>query len=294
MAFTQKLISVSFTPGSGGTSGGGTSGLTSPLSLSNLRMSCHVEQNGVRSMGQGVILIWGMTLDHMNQLSTLGWVGQKMPTDKCSISAGDATSGMTLIYTGTIWTAVSDFQDAANVPFRVECKSGQTEAGIKLPPTSVNNKSADVAQLMSTLAGQMGLQFENNGVSVKVAYPYLPGTARTQAMQLAQAAGIGWVIDRGTLAIWNRSQGRSSGGTPLISPQTGMVGYPGWSSIGVKIRCEFNPQLQFGGTVQIQSSVTPANGMWIIKKLTHDLECRKPNGQWFTTIECSKGSAIAS
>ena len=293
MTFSQKLISVTFTPGANGTSGGGSGGLTSPLALSNLRMSCHVSQVGDRAMGQMTLLIWGMTLDHMNQLSTLGWVQQKIPTDMCSVSAGDAQTGLTLIYKGTVWQAVSDFQDAANVPFRVECLSGQTESGVKIPPTSINNKAADVGQMMSQLAGKMGLQFENNGVSQKIAYPYLPGTARTQAMQLAKAAGIGWVIDRGVLAIWPQGQARMSSGTPLISPQTGMVGYPSWSSVGVKVKTEFNPQLQFGGTVQIQSSVTPAVGTWQIKKLTHDLESFKPSGQWFTTIECSKlGSPV--
>jgi len=241
------------------------------------------------------LMIYGMTLSHMNQLSTLGWVGQKPGADQIKVYAGEssvpqgaagfpAPQNMTLVYQGTIWQAVSDFQGGPNLPFHVIAHGGSREDALNVKPTSVNNKSADVAQLMNQIAGQMGVQFENNGVSVKIAYPYLPGSPRAQALALAEHAGINWTLDRGVLAIWPKT-GSRSGATPLISPQTGMVGYPSQSSVGIKVRTLFNNDLRIGGQVQIQSSITPANGTWTISKIEHNLQCLTPNGEWFTTIE---------
>ncbi len=234
-------------------------------------------------MGECDVLIYGMTLAHMNQLSTLGWKDQKPNADKMSVYAGDA-SGMSLVFTGTIFQAVSDFQGGPNLPFHVVSHAGSRESALKIKPTSINNKSADVAQISQNLAGQMGLQFENNGVNVKLAYPYLSGTARTQMAQLAKHANINWTIDRETLAI-SPSDGARNGASPLISPKTGMVGYPSWSSAGIKVRTLFNNELRFNGKVQIQSSVAPANGEWTIFRIEHNLQALTPNGEWFTTIE---------
>lgn len=273
MAFTQKIISVTFSSGSGGGS----------ATISNLRTSCHAVAAADKAMAELDLLIYGMTLSHMNELSTLGWVAQKPGADQVTVFAGDS-NGMSLVYQGTIWQAVSDFQGGPNLPFHVVAHAGTREAALNIKPTSINNKSADVAGLMSQLAGQMGLQFENSGVNVKVAYPYLPGSARAQAAALAEHANINWTIDRGTLAIWP-SDGSRQGDAPLISPQTGMVGYPSWSSVGIKVKTLFNNDLKLGGQIQIQSSITPANGTWTISRIEHNLQAFTPNGEWFTTIE---------
>jgi len=229
------------------------------------------------------LLIYGMTLSHMNQLSTLGWAVQKPGKDTISVYAGDA-SGMSLIYKGDIWQAVSDYQGGPNLPFHVVAKSGSRESALNVKPISVNSKSADFAQLWQQIAQKMGLQPETNGINVKLAYPYLPYSARDMAVALAQHANVNWTIDRDVLAAWPR-YGSRQGAAPLISPQTGMVGYPSWSASGIKIRTLFNNELKIGGKVQVQSSITPANGTWSISKLEHNLQALTPNGEWFTTIE---------
>jgi hypothetical protein len=43
----------------------------------NLRTSCHAVAAADKAMAELDLLIYGMTLDHMNELSTLGWVAQK-------------------------------------------------------------------------------------------------------------------------------------------------------------------------------------------------------------------------
>jgi hypothetical protein len=136
---------------------------------------------------------------------------------------------------------------------------------------------------MSQLAGQMNLSFENNGVNVKLSNIYLSGSARMQALTLAQHAGIEHLIDKGTLAIWKPGQGRQSSSL-MISPQTGMVGYPMFNQANVVVRTLFNPAINYGGLMQIQSDLTPACGTWAINYVDLELDSMVPHGRWFATL----------
>lgn len=80
-----------------------------------------------------------------------------------------------------------------------------------MPPTSVKG-SVDVATLMGQLAQSMGYSFENNGVSVQLSNPYLPGTAIDQVKALARGAGIDLYVDDNVLAI-----------TPANTPRGGLI-----------------------------------------------------------------------
>lgn len=275
MAFTKKIIAATLT------SGGGN---FSPVNTQGLRTSCHAVAAGADSMAELDLQIYGLPLSTQNQMSTLGWQGQKPGADSVSVYAGDE-NGLALIFKGTIWACYSDFQGGPNVPMHVVAHAGTREAGIKIPPTSINNKSADVAGMFSTLAGQMGLQFENGGVNTKVAYPYLPGDPRTQARELANHANVRWTIDRGTLAIWPANGNRS--GSVTVGPGMGLVGYPSWSAEGIRLKVEYSPGQDFklGGQIIVQgSAITPANGTWTISRLEWSLQSFTPNGQWFVDV----------
>lgn len=276
MAFTQKIIQVSFSSGSGA---------FSPMQTSGLRTSVHaVLLSGNSSMGSCDILIYGMPLSEQNQLSTLGWRDQKPNADSVSVFAGDS-NGMSNVFTGTIWAAYSDYQGGPNVPFHIVSLSGTREAGLNIKPTSINSKSADVSQVMQQLAGQMGLQFEDGGVTGNtIAYPYLWGSAYNQAKQLAKHANIMMTIDRGTLAIWPSDGSRSAQAT--VSPTTGLVGYPAWSSEGIRLKMLYSPDLAIGGKITVEnSSITPANNTWTITKIEHSLQAFTPQGEWFSNVQ---------
>jgi hypothetical protein len=129
----------------------------------------------------------------------------------------------------------------------------------------------------------MGLAFENSGVTGKLSNPYFPGSARSQAQACARAAGISMIIDNGKLAIWPKN-GSRNGAVPLISPQTGMIGYPSYTALGIMLKTLFNPSIGFGGKIKVQSELPAACGEWAVYSLDHDLEAMMPNGRWFSTV----------
>lgn len=282
MSFTQKLIDVSIGMSSGNFQGGGNA-----AQISGLRVSATIDVNGGEgTSGNAQIAIFGLPLSLMNQLSTVGTQLNQQDKNSISVMAGDAETGMHLVFTGLIHNA---YVDAANMPqvcFRVFATPAGGYWAVK--PTQPTSKSGPqpVAQMLQQLAQQMGLQFENNGVNTKLTNPYYPGSAWTQATRMARHANIEMVVDRGTMAIMPAGQPRQ-GGAVLISPQTGMVAYPGFREAAVVVKTLFNPAVKVNGLIQVQSDITPACGTWKVFHMVYELESKMPHGRWFQTIEAN-------
>jgi hypothetical protein len=92
----------------------------------------------------------------------------------------------------------------------------------------------DVVQIATK---QMNFGFQNHGVSGAVlSNPYLHGTATAQAREAAANADINLIFDDKTIHIWPKG-GTRKGPIPVISPATGLVGYPKYTANGLDIRC---------------------------------------------------------
>jgi len=288
VAFVERAINVTFKLGQGQFGGSGADTVT----LSGLRVSSKIIKAGGPSMGTAQLQVYGMTLSQMNKLSTLGMQITLQRKNTLLVEAGDADVGMATVFVGTIYNAWVDMQGAPEVPFHVEAHVGLFEAIAPAKPSSFTG-SADVATIMSGLATQMGLKFENNGVSIKLANPYFWGSARDQAMACAEAAGLrsSWIIDNGTLAIWNPGQPRGQQ-VPLISADTGMELSPTYTSKGIMVKTLFNPSIGYGSKIKVESSLTPANGEWVVYSLDHDLDAKFPGGQWHSTIGAARPGSV--
>lgn len=274
MAFVERLINVGFSL---------TSGVGSSSTIKGKRVSCKIVNAGSPSMGTADVTIYGLPLSMMNQLTTLGTQINFINKNSITIEAGDAQSGMSLIFKGTISLAYVDAQAQPEVAFRISAYAGMFGAVESIQPTSIETDT-DVSQVMQSIATQMNLGFENNGVNVKIGKQYLSGSGRDQLLTLAEAAGIQFTIENDVVVIWNTGQART-GDSVLISPQTGMVGYPAFNQAGVIVRTIFNKSLRYGGKINVQSELTPAVGTWNINNLGHDIESQVPNGQWFSIVQ---------
>jgi hypothetical protein len=285
MSFTHKQISVQITLGQGQFGEDGSNQVT----LTNHRTVVNIGCAGGESMGALQMRMYGLRNDLINTLTTIGPINSAIRArNTISISAGDNVTGLSEIYVGTINEAWGDYQGAPEVSFNVTGFAGLLEAVKPVQPISFQG-SADVATIMSGLAKTMGVNFENNGVTAQLSNPYLPGTAWQQVQACARAADIRFALDRSTLSIWPKN-GARAGGIPVISPATGLVGYPSFASNGLTVTIPFNPNIQIGGQIQVQSSVQMANGIWTVFNINHAIESEQPGGSWFTQIQCYPGT----
>lgn len=286
--FTHKKIDVTFTKGHGTFAEGGKN----TVKLSGLRVSATVTMSGGTFQGALDMRIWGLTLSKMNDLSTLGYrlnIGElQVLNNTVLIEAGDEEGGMAVVFFGTIYSAWSDFMSAPDNPFHVAAYIAVFDAIKPAPPTSYRGL-VDTATILSGMAQQSNRTFINKGVTSQFENVYFPGTIREQIERACQHANINYAIDNpqpSTLTIWPKGKDRG-GSIPLISADTGMVGYPTFSANGIVVTTFFNPSICFGQNVKIESDLKGANKEWNVQTLVHTLDAEVPRGQWITRFEAT-------
>jgi hypothetical protein len=269
--FTFKLQNGTFTSTS-----------SNSVTLSGLRASVTITRVGADSFNQAVGQIYGLTLDMMNDLSTMGKLIANNKRNEVAIYAGDDKSGMGLVFSGTMHDVWANLENAPDAKLEFAAQTGLPDLIAAVSPSSYQN-GADVATIISGIAGQIGRTFENNGVSVFLDNAYFPGTALQQIAEAAEAARILWEDDGHTIAIWP-VDGTRGGVIPLIGPDSGLIGYPKFTRGGVDIVSVFNPNVQLGGQVQVQSIIRGATGKWRVSDMVHTLQSQTPGGNWLTAI----------
>jgi hypothetical protein len=316
-SYVERDIDLTLTLGTGtfGSTGANT------VKLSNLRIVATINKAGFPSLDTADLRIYGVPPDIMNEVSSLGVPFPMLRVQNTIlIEAGDAVNGMATVYSGYMGECYQELGDAPETFLHIRGLTGAPASLVPATPTSVRG-TADVATIMSGIATKAGWGFENSGVAgpvnVKLSNPYLDGTYLEQGQALARAANIEMTLDSaggatGTLAIWAKNTTRG-GNIPLISPSTGLVGYPQFFGFGLKFRCILNRNIKIGGQIQMQSSLggpaaaanlaqqpaTPAtqaaarqqgvNGTWyVITPLTYSLASQLPGGPWFTDVTCAR------
>lgn len=287
MSFVKRKINVTLSYGTG------PQGLGEPkiVELTGHRVVCNSIASGGQGMGGLQLRIYGLTPSLMAELSTVGKMPQTYPRNQVAVYAGDDAVGMSLVFYGTVTAAYADMMSVPEVAFVVIGAVGVIEALLPVPPSSWHG-DVDAADILKTLADQMGMAFENNGVSVILRDSYFPGSPRAQALACINAANISWNgLEQNTLAIWPKGASRKST-TVLISPETGMVGYPTYTATGIFVTTEYNPAIGFGGLVEVQSIIPQANGVWRVLVMNHELAAELPSGPWFTQLQLVKPEVL--
>jgi hypothetical protein len=280
VSFTRKRLDITFQLGTGVF---GDSGATT-VTLSGVRASAHISAAGGASMSTLDLRVWGLPPGMLNTLTALTTVVMMQRNNSVIVSAGDDVSGMATIYEGTIsqgWTQINQPESVLTIT----AHSGLIQKIAPAVPRSYPT-TADAAVIMASICLEMGggLVFENSGVSVILSTPYLSGTLYDQAQAVAAAGNFNFAIDNGKFAIWPRG-GTRGGAITVVSPESGMIGYPTFTSVGIAVQKLFDPTISIGNAVQVQSGLQQACGKWFVIGVWHQLDAELPGGQWLTHFE---------
>ncbi len=279
--FTRKALRLTVQLGEG-TFG---DSLADTVVIEDTRMLADMSMPGGESMGSCNIKVWGMSPELMNQLTSIGTINKAVRLkNSIFLDADDGTDGFQNVFQGTIFDAWGDYNAAPEVAFNVVAWSGLAASLKPVQPTSYQGATA-VSTIMQDLATEAGLDFEDFGVDVQLSNPYLQGTALAKIRAVARAANIFHAIDRGALVISPLDKARATEDV-VISPETGMVGYPTLSSKGMVVASRFNPRVILGGDITVSSAIPMACGQWRVFNLSHSLSSEMPDGPWFTNVEC--------
>lgn len=283
MTFTKRRIDVTLSLGKG--KYGDQRG--PDVTLSGYRVSAEIPVHTSDDRIQLLLQVYGLDQEMMNRLTMIGPVmEERRGMNLVSVSAGSDLDAPCVAYEGDIVKAWADYERAPDSVFTVMAQvAGAKEVK---PVRSRSYPGATSAQaVMQDIAASMGYACEKNGDDIVLANPYFAGTDMDQLRSCAQAARVNYTIDRGVLSIWPANGFRSGASIP-ISPDTGLIGYPAFTSSGLTLKTLYNPDLAVGKRVQVASAIESARGEWTIVSLAHKLDANVPGGLWQSVAVCTR------
>ena len=271
-----KTLKTTIILGEGEFSGGGNTKI-----IEGLATTCQVTKAGLPEKNSAEVRIQGLKLADMEQLTFLSFLPGEYRKNHILIEAGDKDEKLSVVFKGDITAASADFSTVPDVTMKFQALTAGWSVLIADSPTSVQGE-ATAESLISQFAQQAGFNFINNGVTESVKNATFNGSPVQKAQAVADEVGCELLMDDETWTIqpWDKPRGDAV----LLKAESGMIGYPSFTQDGITCECFYNPRLQLGGQIKIESIVPRASGYWKITKLTHDLAAYT-NGRWVSRLD---------
>lgn len=280
-SFTLKTIRLEVTLGKGSFSAGGNTKV-----IEGLACQASVKKPGLPEKNSATVQVWGLPYEDMSQLTMLSFKPLESQHNLISIFAGEKDKPLSLVFSGEITSAYADFNAAPDVCMNFESDTGSYPAQIAAGPLTTKGE-AQADKLFAQFSGEAGYSFDNQGVTAAVQNAWFPGSPLNKITKLARDIGCELIVDDRSVVVMPAGQARA-GNAVLLSKDTGMIGYPTFNQDGIACTCIYNPDLQYGGLIKVDSIVPRATGTWRITNLTHELGAYQPGGgPWESQIEAA-------
>jgi hypothetical protein len=285
-SFTIKRLRVTFILAQGGNTFPGTG--TNTLVVDSLRTVADLK-GALAFLPQLDLEVYGMRQQDMNALSVIrfGVDAQAVPNNIVTLEA-DSGSGYTQVFTGTIIEASPEYRGAPDVYFHLQAMTGYLGGITPAPPLSYPS-GVSVASALQSVANAIGVGFINNGVTATLSGArYWPGSAGDQLKAICDATNTDFYFDASSnLVIAPKGAGHAPPQPIVLTPTTGLIGYPSITASGIHLDALFNPAFLLGQNITVQGSEVPnANGDWVPFSVNYQLESLKFGGQWMASMDC--------
>ena len=227
------------------------------------------------------ISIYGLTIATMTPLMRIQWNTMQAILNTIQIEVGDKSDKvLSLAYEGNITFAKIDTSNAPTMCLQIESQMAIVEALTPRQPNTYT-KGQDGAMVIQQLARSIGYQFSNNQAShILTSDVTMEGSYLSRIQLLATNCDFDLYVEQKSITICQRGFARTVK-IPVITPTTGLIGYPSPDIRGITFRCMYSPLVQFGGIVRIADSLIPTcNGDWRIYGVRAVLETNVGSGRW--------------
>ena len=243
---------------------------------------------------RAIIRVYGLTLSEMNEMTRAGLMYLSR-FNNIQIDAGDVGGQMTTVFIGQIVEAYPDLREMPDSALQITAIGGGEQQLKPVQPVTVSGPTP-FATAMQKILAPTPFTLENNGINAVFQSPYFPGTAMAQINRAIRAANCFGCLDTltNTLAVWPKN-GSRGGDAVIISPQTGMIGYPEFEQQFIRVRCRFDGGLFRGPgrQIQVQSQLTAAQGTWVLIQADLHLASELDGGPWEIAIKARPLNSVA-
>lgn len=281
MAFNRKVIRLTLTLN--GKDESFTSDNQNKLEAVGLRISAEINFGNGMPAPSARLRVYGLPAETMNKLIRQKYRDAKKLRDDIMVEAGDQGEDLMMVFKGGIVEAYPDYGEAPNVSLIIEAQTAVLEA---MTPSDAESYEGthDVINIMGSVCKRIGYTLEDNGVKQPLENVYLCNTDISKIKWLAEAANLDLYVESGNIAVTRKGEPRKLK-IPVISPDSGMIGYPVPTSVGVQFKCFYDPIVRFGGIVRVKDSIIErCNGDWITYGVRVTLETETEGGRWFMDV----------
>lgn len=290
-SFTAKQLRATLILGGANQVFPGTN--TNRLTITGLRMSAQVLQVA-RLAATLSLKIWGMKSEFMNAL-TVAWAIPPIVLDNVVIVEAkdnndpDPEQGWSQIFSGTITEAQPEYRAQPNVYFSLQASCGYFQKIEPAKPTSYT-ETVDIGLVAGDLAKAMGFGFTNGGINTVLGGPlYLTGTRYEQLAKACVMAKADFYIFNNAVLICPAGKPRTTEPAVVLTPSTGMFGYPVFGRDGLTVMALYQPAFSCGVPIEIKDSIVPhVNGRWFPRAMTILLDSQLPGGKWDVVMMCNQ------
>ena len=267
------------------------------LSSTGLAISTAITYGNGAISPTAQITVYGLPIETMNKLFRVQWNTMNSLLNMVKIESGEQGGKLTTDYEGNITFATVNMNGAPNASLVITSQMAVVEKMRYTDPFIIpKGESADVADIIKFLCDDMGFQFENNDVSHILTATTLNGSNLEKIEKLAQMCDIDLYVEQRSITICKKGASRPLK-IPVISPTSGLIGYPSPDQRGLTFSCVYNPIVRFGGIIRVSgSAISVANADWRIYGLVTTLEANIPQGKWQMDVNAtwrdSKDAAV--
>ena len=272
-SYTEKTIRITAYLREGSFGGGNNT-----VVYEGLPTEVEISKSGGKDGCKASITLYGMKLDTARQMTMLAFRKLQTYNNVVKIEAGTKNQKLDTVFQGEIVTAVPSI-DQNNLVFKMECRCGYYPNLLPTPPVSVQGETT-VDKLMQQFATEAGYDYENRGITDSVKNSVFSGSPVQKAQQLATQMGFDLLIIDNKFVI-QPYETEPKGTIPLVSKESGLIGYPGFTNDGIECQSLYNPDFELGGYFELKSILPHASGIWKISKLDTKLSAYMPTGtEW--------------
>lgn len=243
------------------------------------------------------ITVYGLPIETMNKLFRVQWNTMKAILNTVKIEAGEQGKTLDTVYEGNITFATINMDGAPNVALVITSQMAVVEKlKATLPLTVPKETTVDAADLIKFLAEDMEYKFENYGATHPITDTSLNGSNLEKIEKLCTMCDFDLYVEQKLIVICKRGGNRELK-IPVITPTTGLIGYPSPDQRGITFNCAYDPLVRFGGIVRIKDSIIGvANEDWRTYGIVTTLEANIPQGKWEMNVNAtwrdSKDAAV--
>ncbi|MDU7495734.1 MAG: hypothetical protein E7K97_19570 [Providencia rettgeri] len=260
-----------------------TSDNKNKLSAVGLRISAEVSFGYGSPAPYARVRVYGLPQETMNKLITAKFQQVKTLRTLITIEAAEGEGDFAQVFSGGIFMALPEYSEAPNVSIVIEAISAVFESKLPTPAESYEG-SHSVSEIISGICKRIGFSFESNNVNAMVDNPYLTGSDLEKIRWLCVNNDLDLYLGNNSVAIAPKGAPRNIK-IAVISPDTGLIGYPVITNIGATFKCLYDPSIQFGALVRVKGSqIELCNGEWRVYGLRAQLETEMDSARWFMEI----------